>query len=102
MIKHCVLLKFRPDTTPAQQEVALDGLRSLVGQVPGLLDFCGGPNCSPEGEERGYTHAFLMTFDTMDSLRSYLKYPAHAEAAARVLACLEGGVDGVLALDFEV
>lgn len=102
MIKHCVLLKFRPDTTAAEQQEALDGMRGLVGRVPGLLDFCGGPNCSPEGEDRGYTHALLMTFDSMESLRRYLEHPDHAGPAARVLAGLEGGAAGVLAIDFEV
>ena len=102
MVKHCVLLKFGTGTDPAVIDTCLAELGALQGKIPGLLDFCGGPNTSQEGLSRGYTHGFLMTFDTAAHRDAYLPHPDHQAAAAKVVPHVEGGVDGILVLDFDV
>jgi hypothetical protein len=101
MIHHLVLLRFRRDVSPealAEVFMALDDLRH---RIPGLLSFAGGPYASPEGMQRGYTHGFAMTFHDAAARDAYLPHPAHERVKARILPLLEGGLDGVVAFDFE-
>ncbi|HUR28216.1 MAG TPA: Dabb family protein, partial [Planctomycetota bacterium] len=60
-----------------------------------------GAYASPEGMQRGYTHGFCMTFADAKSRDAYLPHPLHEKVKAEVLAILEGGIDGVLAFDYE-
>ena len=101
MVKHCVLLKFGSGADPAAIEGCFAELAALRSTIPGLLDFHGGANTSPEGLSRGYTHGFVMTFDTAEHRDAYLPHPDHQAAAGRLVALTEGGVDGILVLDFE-
>ena len=101
MIHHLVLLRFRRDVPPtaiADVFGALDGLRHTI---PGLLTFAGGPYSSPEGMQRGYTHGFAMTFRDAKARDVYLPHPEHEKVKERILPLLEGGLDGVVAFDFE-
>ena len=101
MIKHLVLLKFRSDVTGATIAGCFQALAALRGKVPGLVDFAGGPYSSPEGLQRGYTHGFVMTFESAASRDAYLPHPAHQAVAELIVGNLEGGLDGVVAFDFE-
>jgi hypothetical protein len=101
MIHHMVLLRFHTDVSPealAEIFMALNGLRH---SIPGLLSFAGGPYASPEGMNRGFTHGFAMTFTDAAARDDYLPHPAHERVKARILPLLEGGLDGVVAFDFE-
>ena len=99
-VTHNVLLKVLPDASPAAVAAALESLRALVGVCPGLLSYSGGAYASPEGLNRGYTHGFTMIFDSPAARNAYLVHEAHVAAAGLVLA-VTGGIDNVLAFDFE-
>ncbi|HTE19356.1 MAG TPA: Dabb family protein [Armatimonadota bacterium] len=101
MVKHCVLLKFGPDADPVAIEACFAELAALGSTIRGLLDFHGGANTSPEGLNRGYTHGFVMTFETAEARDAYLPHPDHQAAAGKLVALTEGGVEGILVLDFE-
>jgi hypothetical protein len=101
MIKHLVLLRFRKDAPAAEVEACMAGLAALRETIPGMLDYSGGAYSSAENLHRGYTHAFSMTFDSAASRDAYLVHPAHVQIARRVVAALEGGIDGVIAFDYE-
>jgi hypothetical protein len=47
---------------------------------------------------QGYTHGFLVTFDTAQSRNTYLDHPAHDVVRDNLIAQLEGAI----AFDFEV
>jgi hypothetical protein len=101
MIHHLVLFRLKASASPAQVSgmfAALDGLRT---RIPGLLSFAGGPYSSPEGLQRGFTHAFVMTFRDAAARDAYLPHPEHELVKARILPLLEGGLEGVIAFDFE-
>jgi hypothetical protein len=102
MVKHCVLIKLRSDNPPGTAENVLRELSGLKDKIPGILDFCGGPYSSGEGLSRGYTHGFIMTFESAAARDGYLVHPEHVATAQRLLPFAEGGIDGVLAFDFEV
>ena len=101
MIHHLVLLRIRRDAGKPAIERMFAALAGLQRKIPGLLSFAGGPYSSPEGLQRGFTHAFAMTFRDAEARDAYLPHPEHEKVKAVVLALLEGGLDGVLAFDFE-
>ncbi len=97
MIKHVVLFQTRGGADPKAIERVLADLRGLVGVIPGMLDCSGGANNSPEGKSQGYTHGFVVTFDSAASRDGYLPHPEHRRAAAGLGPLAEN----VLVLDYE-
>lgn len=75
-------------------------LAQLTEIIPGLLAFAAGPNQSPEGLSRGYTHAFSVDFTSEAARDAYLVHPAHQAAGARLVDAAENGVDGLAVIDF--
>lgn len=102
IVRHCVLVRFAPGTPPAEIAAVLAELGELKEKIPGILAFTAGGNVSPEGLARGYTHAFVVDFADRAARDRYLADPAHAAAGARLVRAAEGGLDGLLVLDFEL
>ncbi len=76
-LRHVVLFKFKPGTDPAaitQVEVAFAALPS---KIPEIRDFEWGLNNSPEDLNKGFTHCFLVTFDSEEDRAVYLPHPDH-------------------------
>src|SRR5262249_19653019 len=101
MIHHLVLFKLKKTTTAAQSKAMLAELAALKSKIPGLLSFVGGPYSSPEGLNHGFTHGFTMTFRDKAARDGYLTHPEHEKVKEHILPWLEGGLDGVIAFDFE-
>ncbi|MHA1549672.1 MAG: Dabb family protein [Alphaproteobacteria bacterium] len=76
-LRHVVLFGFKNGTSA--QEIQEIGRRfgELKSLVPGIEDFEWGENNSPEGANRGLSHAFLLTFATAEARDSYLPHPNH-------------------------
>lgn len=83
-VKHIALIKFHDGTSPEQIDQVFNHLLDLSETIPGVEDFVGGPNNSPEGLNKGYTHGFIMTFTDAAARDAYLPHPDHAtfQAAA--------------------
>lgn len=101
MIRHVVLVRFAADTPEAERAAIFAELSALRRVVPGMTGFEAGADVSPEGLARGYTHAFVVTFADAAARDAYLVHPDHQKAGARLVAAAEGGIDGVLVVDFE-
>jgi hypothetical protein len=99
-VKHVVLLRFKPETSQATLNQLFAALDALRRTIPGLLDFSWGANSSPEGLAKGFTHGFVMTFADSAARDAYLPHPDHEAVKAQVLPWIEGGVDGVVVLDW--
>ena len=99
-IKHVVFLHFKPDTSQSLLDEIFRDLQAVVDKLPGVLDFTHGPNASIEGLARGFTHGFVMTFADEAARDAYLPDPDHEAVKQKILAALEGGIDGVLVLDW--
>lgn len=97
-VKHIALFKFRPDVTPAEIQSLFDDILEMTEEIPGLEDYVAGENNSPEGQNQGYTHAFVMTFSDAAARDAYLAHPAHARVKLKILALIESGA----VVDFEV
>ncbi|UYN99949.1 MAG: Dabb family protein [Devosia sp.] len=102
MIRHIVLVRFRPDVTAEQRQVIYQDLESLREVVPGFLGMSAGPNLSPEGKDQGFAEAFTMDFADAAARDAYLVHPDHQAAGGRLVAALEGGRDGLIVFDIEV
>jgi hypothetical protein len=96
-IQHMVLLKIKPEVTPEKITELFSQLAELQQLIPGITYFSGGPYSSSEGLNQGYTHGFLMTFESVDARDAYLPHPEHERVKATLLPC----IDGVIAFDFE-
>jgi len=101
MIHHIVLVKFPADFPAAAIAALFDGLDGLRAVAPGMLGFRAGADVSPEGLARGFTHAFVVDFADAAARDAYLVHPAHQAAGARLVAAADGGVEGLLVIDFE-
>lgn len=101
MIRHVVLVTFRDDVTPNEIDSVLAQLSDLRSVLPGMIAFACGPDVSPEGLGRGFTHAFTCDFTDAAARDAYLAHPAHKAAGERLAASARGGLDGLLVVDIE-
>lgn len=97
MVKHIVLMKFKREITEQQIQEAIKECGRLKNLIAGITDFISGPYSSPEGANRGFTHAFIVTFVDAASRDKYIPHPEHE----RVRDLLFGRVESVIAFDFE-
>ena len=91
---HLVLLSFKRADKADESLAALARLRE---EIPGMRSYTDGPYSSPEGLNRGFTHAFVMTFESAAARDNYLSHPEHERVKNAVLPFVEN----VLAFDFE-
>ena len=102
MIRHIVLVRFRPGL-PAKERLSIFvQLAALDGVVPGMLAFHAGENCSPEPLSRGYLHGFTIDFKDEAARDAYLAHPDHKAAGARLVSACANGIDDVLVFDLEL
>ncbi len=99
-VKHAVLLRIKSTTPKSKVDALFAELKDLCGQIPGLLDFSGGAYSSSEGLNKGFTHGFVMTFADVASRDGYLPHAKHEVVKEKILAELDGGLDGVVAFDW--
>ncbi|NUB44213.1 Dabb family protein [Fertoebacter nigrum] len=99
MIRHIVLVRFRPDVAETAIAAIFDDLRAIEGKVPGLSSICAGRSESPEQIERGYLHGFTVDFADWAALAAYQAHPDHQRVGAALVAHAAGGIDGILVFD---
>ena len=88
-VKHYGVFQFKEGISDEQISTCFKSLASMVGEIPGLLDFCHGPYDSDEGLNDGFTHGFIMTFESPESRDAYLPHPVHERVKEVVVPCLE-------------
>ncbi len=99
MIRHIVLIRFRPEVTEDAIAALFSELDAIRTVVPGVLATAAGRSESPEGIERGYLHGFTVDFDGWDALAAYQAHPDHLRFGAGLVAHAQGGLDGILVFD---
>lgn len=98
MTRHFGVFQFKTDVTDAQIEECFSTMQAMVGQIPGLLSMEHGPYKSSEGMNDGFSHGFIMTFDSPESRDAYLPHPIHEKVKDLVVPRLER----VVVFDFDV
>ena len=97
-VKHYGVFQFKSEVSPVEIATCFREMAGMVGRIPGLLDFAHGPYDSDEGLNDGFTHGFVMTFDTPQSRDTYLPHPEHERVKLIVVPNLER----VMVFDFTV
>jgi hypothetical protein len=102
MINHIVILKFKSHVTESDIDSVVHQLGNLKELIPSIKSFSFGKNISLEQLNKGYTHAFIMTFDDVTGRDLYVEHPEHKKIATELLMpMLEEGLQSVVVLDFE-
>jgi len=100
MIVHMVLLRIRRNVQLREIERVFQALAGLQKKIPGITGLSWGPNNSPTGLNRGFTHAFCMGLKDAAARDACLRHPEHERVKAMLASVIEGGVDAVLEFDY--
>jgi hypothetical protein len=76
-VRHIVVFKYTPEATAEQIAQVTRAFRDLQKRIPGITAFEDGVNNSPEGKNHGFTHVYLMTFESAAARDAYLPHPEH-------------------------
>ncbi|MDX1326968.1 MAG: Dabb family protein [Arenibacter sp.] len=77
LLRHVVLFKFKEGTSKADISKVETAFSALPNKIPEIMDYEWGLNNSPEGINKGFTHCFLVTFNSEEARAIYLPHPAH-------------------------
>jgi hypothetical protein len=76
-LRHVVIFKFKDSSTAADIQKVEEAFRALPSKIKEIKGFEWGTNNSPETHAQGYTHCFLLTFDSEADRAVYLPHPDH-------------------------
>ncbi|KAE8697037.1 ricin-agglutinin family protein [Hibiscus syriacus] len=92
--KHLVIVKFKAD---CPVDDILKGMEKLVSEIDAVKSFEWGQDIeSEEMLRQGFTHAFLMSFDSKAEYTAFVGHPSHVEFSAT----FSGAIDKIVLLDF--
>ena len=77
VLRHAVFFAFNDDATEAQITEVREAFTNLPNEIEEIRGYEWGTNNSPEGLNKGFTHAFFLTFHSEADRDSYLPHPAH-------------------------
>ncbi|HUG66105.1 MAG TPA: Dabb family protein [Pirellulaceae bacterium] len=95
-LKHAVFFRFKEDAAPEEITKVEEAFAALPSKIDTIKDFEWGTNNSPENHAAGFTHCFMVTFDTEEGRAAYLPHPDH-EAFVEILKPV---LDAPRVLDF--
>ena len=75
-VLHVVAGKWKADATDEQKKAALDGLRTMLGQLPGVKNVW---LKADRVQPREYHYAFAVEFENREAADAYANHPAHEE-----------------------
>jgi len=96
MLRHVVLFRFKEGTSPEKIKEVESAFTSLPGKIDAIKCFEWGTNVSPEDRAEGFTHCFLLSFQSEADRDAYLIHPDHKGFAKT----LGGNIDKVLVIDY--
>ena len=79
VVKHIVLFKFKPEASKEKVAEIIAAFNALPSKSKEIKGYERGTNNSPEGLNKGLTHAFILTFDNEKDRDTYLVHPAHKD-----------------------
>lgn len=93
---HVVSLKFKSTATREQIKAVEDAFAGLKDKIPGITSIEWGTNVSPEKHDKGFTHCFILAFNSEKDRDAYLPHPEH-KAFGKVLGPV---MEDVFVIDF--
>ena len=98
MTRHFGVFQFKAEITQDQIDVSFAALVDLKNKIPGLQSVEHGPYKSDEGLNDGFTHGFIMTFDTPECRDAYLPHPDHL----KVVDLVQPRLERLVVFDFDI
>jgi 16S rRNA C1402 N4-methylase RsmH len=83
-LQHVVAFKFKDGTGKEEIKRVEDAFRALKTKIPQVQKLAWGLNNSPEGLNKGCTHAWILTFNSEEDRNAYLVHPDHKQFGALV------------------
>ena len=77
-LKHAVFFRFKADAAPEAITKVEEAFAALPSKIDTIKAFEWGINNSPEKHAAGFTHCFMVTFDSEEGRATYLPHPDHA------------------------
>ncbi|WP_235908474.1 Dabb family protein [Roseiconus nitratireducens] len=74
---HAVFFDFKDDASPEKIKQVEEAFAALPEKIDTIRAFEWGTNNSPESHDDGFTHCFLVTFDSEEGRAAYLPHPDH-------------------------
>jgi len=103
MIKHCVFIRFKQETTIGQREQLYQQIHNLRHHLDGWSGFVAGANVTVEaGMDKGFNGGFII--DLVDNIArdTYLADEQHQQVGKKLVAAAEGGIEGIIVFDLTV
>jgi len=95
-LRHVVLFKFKESATAEDIATIEKAFTALPDKIPQIKGYEWGTNNSPEGLDKGFTHCFILTFDSEEDRAIYLPHPDHKAFGA----ALRPYIEDVLVVDY--
>ena len=95
-LKHAVFFKFKDDADPVAVKKVEQAFAALPEKIDSIKAFEWGTNNSPESHDDGFTHCFMVTFDSEEGRDVYLPHPDHLA----FVEVLKPVLDKVRVIDF--
>jgi hypothetical protein len=89
-IIHVVTVKWKADSTPAQRQAALDGVKTMAAKIPGMTRiWLKTIKVQSPTQDQPFDAAFVMEFKDQAAFDKYADDPAHKEWEKIYLAIRE-------------
>ena len=95
-LMHVVTFKFKASATKPQIDSVVAAFKALTTKIPTIHEFSWGTNVSPEKLNKGFTHAFVLSFGSDADRDAYLVHPDHV-AFGKLLSPI---LDDVFVIDY--
>lgn len=76
-VLHIVTLNWKADATPEQRQKAIDGIKTMAGQVPGIKNVWLKKLRSQQGQGKEWDAIFAIEFESQAAAEAYAKHSAH-------------------------
>ena len=98
MIRHLLLIRFKPDTSTSQIQQVRQAFEHIPNNIEGICSLEWGTNDSPEDKNNGFTHSVLMTFENETARQHYLPHPEHL----KLKQIFRPVLDDIIVFDYQV
>jgi Stress responsive A/B Barrel Domain len=89
-LRHIVLFKFKADANAEFFKMLEDEFRTMATvKIPQVKSYEWGTDVSKENLNHGYTHCFVLTFNSEEDRNIYVEHKAHLDFVALVKPHME-------------
>ncbi len=92
MLTHVVLLKPKSGIPQPEITMALEHVKALQQEIPGIVSVQAGENLN-DSNNHGYTYGFTMQFSDREVFKGYGPHPAHKPVSEELQRICESIID---------